>query len=143
LAVDKERAIAESELANRVELARREEQLIAQEGENAKHRATDEADAQRIATDAAATKRETLATAEAHAIQAMEGARVQAERDRLAAYRDLPATVLIGLAAKELAANLGKVDHLNLTPDLLTPVIACFLQTDQPAGVGPAAGQRG
>lgn len=39
-----------------------------------------------------------------------------AERDRLDAYRDLPATVLLGLAAREVAANLGKVEHLYLTP---------------------------
>lgn len=139
-AVEKERAIAENELANRVELARREEQLIAQEGNNAKHRATDEASAQRIATDEAAAKRETLAGAEASAIRAMEGARVEAERARLAAYRDLPAQALIGLAAKDLAANLGKVDHLYLTPDMLAPIVARFLQPDQPAAVGPTAG---
>ena len=39
LAVEKERAIAENELENRIELARREEQLIAQEGQNAQKRA--------------------------------------------------------------------------------------------------------
>ena len=41
-----------------------------------------------------------------------------AERDRLAPYRDLPPTVLLGMAAREVAANLGKVEHLYLTPDL-------------------------
>ena len=137
-AVDKERAIAENELANRVELARREEQLIAQEGENAKHRATDEAAAQTIATDAAAAKRETLAAAEAKAIAAMEGARVEAERQRLDSYRDLPAVVILGLAAKDLAANLGKVEHLYLTPDILGPVVARFLDANQPVSIAPS-----
>lgn len=140
-AVDKERAIAENELANRIELARREQQLIAQEGENAQRRATDEAEAARIATAAAAEKRRVLAGAEAGAITAMEGARVAAERDRLEAYRDLPATVLVTLAAKELAANLGKVDHLYLTPDLLGPIATRFLETaraPQPAGAPEA-----
>lgn len=115
-AVDKERAIAENELANKIELARQEERLIAQEGENTQRRASDEAAALRIATDAAASKRQILAGAEANAIIATEGARVGAERDRLDAYRDLPATVLLGLAAREVAANLGKVEHLYLTP---------------------------
>src|SRR3546814_16416725 len=41
LAVDKERAIAENELGNKTELARREKQLIAEESENARNRATD------------------------------------------------------------------------------------------------------
>lgn len=127
-AVDKERAIAENELANRIELARREEQLIAQEGENQKHRATDEAEAQGIATQATAGKRETLAAAEATAITAMEGARVEAERERLHAYRDLPGGVLLALGLKELAANLGKIDHLYLTPDILGPIAAKFME---------------
>ena len=137
-AVDKERAIAENELANRIELARREEQLISQEGENAKHRAGDEAQAQAIATDAAAAKRETLATAEARAIQSMEGARVEAERARLDAYRDLPTTVIIGLAAKELAANLGKIDHLYLTPDMLGPILARLADAGHAEPAAPA-----
>ena len=40
LAVEKERAIAENELQNRIELARRESQLIVQDDENARNRAT-------------------------------------------------------------------------------------------------------
>jgi hypothetical protein len=69
--VDKERAIAENELANKIELARQEERLIAQEGENAQRRASDEAAALRIATETAASKRQVLASAEAEAITAM------------------------------------------------------------------------
>jgi hypothetical protein len=136
-AVDKERAIAENELSNRIELARREEQLIAQEGENAQSRATDDAEAQAIATEANANKRETLAHAEAKAITATEGARVKAERQRLDAYRDLPGIVMLGLAAKELAANLGKIDHLYLTPDILGPLAAKFMEAARaPEAVG-------
>lgn len=85
--MDKERAIAENELASKIELARREERLIAQEGENAQRRGSDEAAALRIATEAAASKHQVLAGAEAEAITAMEGARVGAERDRLDALR--------------------------------------------------------
>jgi len=47
-AVDKERAIEENELNNRIELARREEQLIQQQGANARRQAEEEAAAQRI-----------------------------------------------------------------------------------------------
>jgi regulator of protease activity HflC (stomatin/prohibitin superfamily) len=132
-AVEKERAIAENELTSKIELARREVQLIATEGGNAQRRATDEAQALRIATEAAASKREVLATAEASAITAMEGARVRAEAQRLEAYRDLPATVLLGLAAREVAANLGKVEHLYLTPDLLGPLAARLVAAASPA----------
>jgi regulator of protease activity HflC (stomatin/prohibitin superfamily) len=126
-AVEKERAIAENELNNKTELARQEERLIAQEGENAQRRASDEAQALRIATEAAASKRQVMAAAEAQAITSVEGARVNAERDRLNAYRDLSSTVLLGMAAREVAANLGKVEHLYLTPDLLGPLAARFL----------------
>ena len=43
LAVEKERAIAENELHSQIELARREELLIAQRGQNEKKRVTDAA----------------------------------------------------------------------------------------------------
>ena len=133
LAVDKERAIAENEMANKVELARREDELIAQEGNNDRHRATDRAEAQRITTEAAAAKRETLAGAEARSVQAVDGARVEVERNRLSAYREVPAEALIALAAKELAANLGKIDHLYLTPDMVGPALARFIGSGQDA----------
>lgn len=127
LAVDKERAIAENELANRIELAHREQQLIAEEGDNAKRRATELAEAELITAAAKAEQRQLAANAEATYVLAVDGARVEMERQRLDAYRDLPAVVIIGLAAKELAANLGKVEHLYLTPDLLGPLAARFL----------------
>lgn len=47
-AVDKERAIAENELQNRIELARRTERLIQQEGANARKKAEDRAAAARV-----------------------------------------------------------------------------------------------
>src|SRR3546814_2858334 len=54
LAVDKERAIAENELGNKTELARREKQLIAEEAENARNRATGLAEAQQVEAEAEA-----------------------------------------------------------------------------------------
>ena len=50
-------------------------------------------------------------------------AKADAEAARIAAYRDLEAATLIGLAVKELAGNLPQIGTLNLTPDLLTPLI--------------------
>jgi hypothetical protein len=118
-AVDKERAIAENELANRIELARREATLVEQEGANDRSRATEKAAASRIATESRAAERRIGAAAEAEAIQAVEGARTALEVERLAAYRDLPAAVLMGLAAREFAGKIETIEHLNLTPDLL------------------------
>jgi len=56
LAVEKERAIQENELKNQIELARRQEELILQKGQNARRSATEEAEAKRIAAEAAAAR---------------------------------------------------------------------------------------
>jgi len=49
MAVEKERAIQENELKNRIELARRQELLIAQEGQNERRKATERTEKERIA----------------------------------------------------------------------------------------------
>ncbi|WP_313801781.1 SPFH domain-containing protein [Sphingobium sp.] len=108
LAVEKERAIAENELANKTELARRETLLIAQEAENASNRATGEAEAQRIEAEAEAAR-----------IRAIESAKAEAELAHMAVYRDLAPAVLMGLAARDLAGKLETIEHVNVTPDLL------------------------
>lgn len=115
LAVDKERAIAENELANKTELARREKLLIAEESENARNRATGVAEAQQVE-----------AAAEAERIRTVEGAKAEAEQERIAIYRDLPPGVLLGLAARELAGKLDTIEHLNVTPDLLASIVGEF-----------------
>jgi len=115
LAVDKERAIAENELSNRTELARREKQLIAEESENARSRASGQAEARQVE-----------AAAEAERIRTVESANAEAEQARIAIYRDLPPGVLLGLAARELAGKLDTIEHLNVTPDLLATVIGEF-----------------
>jgi len=123
LAVDKERAIQENELANKIELAKREERLIAQRGANESKRVTDESEARRIAAEGAARDTRVQAEASAQAIRFEEEARVEAERERMAIYRDLPSGALFGLAARELAANLGRIEHLSLSPDTLGPLL--------------------
>lgn len=115
LAVEKERAIAENELANRTELARREKLLIAEEAENARNRATGVAEAQQVESQA-----------EAERIRTVESARSEAEQARIAIYRDIPPAVLLGLAAREFAGKLETIEHLNVTPDLLASVIGEF-----------------
>ena len=115
LAVDKERAIAENELANKTELARREKQLIAEEAENDRARAVAAAMAGRVEAEA-----------EAERIRTVEGARAAAEQEHIAVYRDLPGQVLLGLAARELAGKLDGIEHLNVTPDLLAALVGEF-----------------
>jgi regulator of protease activity HflC (stomatin/prohibitin superfamily) len=112
LAVEKERAIAENELHNKTELAKRETQLIAQESANARSRAEGTRDAKQVEAEA-----------EAGRIRAVEQARSDMEQARIAIYRELPVQVLLGLAARELAGKLTKIDHLNVTPDLLATLL--------------------
>jgi regulator of protease activity HflC (stomatin/prohibitin superfamily) len=124
LAVERERAIAENELHNQIELARREEELVERQGQNARRRATEKAAADRIAAEAAAGERRLAAEADAEAVRVTGAARGEAEAARLAAYRDVDQAVLLGLALRELAENLPGIDHLTITPDLLAPVLA-------------------
>lgn len=124
LAVERERAIGENELQTQIELARREEQLVAQRGANARREAEEVAAAGMIAADAEARRAERLAEAEAEATRLTGTAAGEAEAARLAAYREVSETVLLGLAVKELATNLPHIDNLVVTPDLLAPVLA-------------------
>lgn len=134
LAVERERAIAENELQNQIELARREEDLVTQRGQNERRRATEKAAADRIATEAAAEQRRLIADANADTTRLVGQAEADAEAAKLAAYRELEQATLLGLALKELAANLPNIANLTVTPDLLSPVLARFADP----GPGPA-----
>lgn len=113
LAVESERAIGENELATQIELARRQEQLVAQQSQNERVRAVETAERSRIA-----------AQAQAEATRLVKAAEVEAESARLDAYRDLDTATLLGLAAQQLAGTLEHVDHVTITPELLTPLLA-------------------
>jgi regulator of protease activity HflC (stomatin/prohibitin superfamily) len=154
-AVEQERAIAENELQNKIELARREQQLVEQHGVNARRKAELDAAAQlaqvqgqaeqeQVASEGAAQRARVLAaadadrerllsTARAEGVQAVGVAEGEAEAARLAAYRDLPPAVLHALALKELAGHLPSIDQLTVTPDLLTTALARLVG---PAGKG-------
>ncbi len=128
VAVEKERAIAENELKNQIELARREKGLIAEQGQNARHRAEEEAAAEVIRVDALARSTRVEAEADAERIRIVDGAQVVAEGDRIDVYRELAPAVIIGLAARELAGKLDHIEHLNITPDLLSAGLNNLLQ---------------
>jgi hypothetical protein len=113
LAVESERAIAENELHNQIELAKREEQLVAQRGQN---------EQRRVADAAAATRVE--AAGRADGIRLVGVANADAEIAHLNAYRELQPSILLGLALKELAANLPEIQNLTLSPDLLAEALA-------------------
>ncbi len=127
LAVEKERAIAENELQNRIELARREQALIEQEGLNERRRASEHAEAQRLEAEAEAERTRLASAAEADTIRLVESARNLAEREKMEVYSKLPPGVLMGVAAQTLAGKLQSIEHLNLSPDSLAPLLTSLL----------------
>jgi regulator of protease activity HflC (stomatin/prohibitin superfamily) len=113
LAVESERSIAENELANQIRLAKREEELVAQRGRNERRRAEDAAAASRVEAAAQADRTRIVGEAEG-----------EADRARLAAWSELQPPILLGLALKELAANLPQIERLTLAPDVLGDALA-------------------
>jgi hypothetical protein len=124
MAVEKERAIAENELQNRIELARRQAHLVDQEGLNERRRAEENAAAARIEAEGAAARTRITAAASAESLHAIEGERVALEKERIAAYGALPPNALLALAAREFASKIERIEHLNLSPDMLSPFLA-------------------
>ncbi|MFO0580866.1 MAG: SPFH domain-containing protein [Anaeromyxobacter sp.] len=150
LAVEKERAIQENELKNQIELARRQEELIAQKGQNARRSATEEAEAKRIGAEAAAARGRIEAEASAHEVRTAgeaealrtrvqgeaeaaslalsERVRTDAEQARMAAVREVPPAVLYALAAQALAGKLEKIERVTLGGDALGPALERLLE---------------
>ncbi|MEV0284251.1 SPFH domain-containing protein [Kribbella sp. NPDC050820] len=122
MAVERERSIAENELQNQIELARREEQLVNQRGQNERLRATEAAAAGQIETAAAAGRKRALSEAEADAKRVIGAAEAVAEKAMLDAYAELDQGTILAMAIKQ--GSLPEIGTLNLTPDLLTPLLA-------------------
>jgi regulator of protease activity HflC (stomatin/prohibitin superfamily) len=123
LAVEKERAIQENELQNQIELSRREEQLIAQRGQNEKRKAEDEVEAKRIAAVGEASRVRTGAEAQADSLRLVEGVRVEQERARMEIQRSAGPAVLAALAAREVAGKLQRIEHLHVGAESLAPLL--------------------
>jgi regulator of protease activity HflC (stomatin/prohibitin superfamily) len=120
LAVERERAIAENELANQLELAVRQQDLVLQEGSNSRTRAEEAAGAALIEANAAAQREGVVATAAAQRVRVEGEAAAAAESARVTVYSKLPAHVLTMLTLREVAEHLPAVGSVTITPDLLT-----------------------
>ncbi len=127
MAVERERAIAENELQTKIELARRDELLVTQQGLNERRRAeeaaaaakiavTGEAEADRVVAEAEATRQQLLADAQASTQRVLGG--VEADNARV-----------VGLARAESARALGMAEadaeaaRLEGYRDLDTPTV--------------------
>lgn len=146
VAVERERAIAENELASQIELARREEQLVDQRGTNARREAEEHAaaDAVRAGAEAAravrlaeaeatrtvklaeaeAARSVRLARAEAEGAREVGEARAQAQAAWLRVHADVDVATLHALTGTRLAENLPRIDSVTVSPDVLTGLLA-------------------
>jgi regulator of protease activity HflC (stomatin/prohibitin superfamily) len=122
-AVEQERAIAENELQNKIELSRREQQLVEQHGANARRVAQLEAERAQIAAAAEADATRVRDEARAAGVRAVGLAEGEAEAARIAAYRDLAPAVLQALVLRELAGQLPEIGQLTVTPDVVTDLV--------------------
>ena len=115
MAVENERAIAENEMKNKIELAKREEQLLQQQGTNAQRQAEDAAAAAKIASDS-----------EADRVRIVQGAEADLEQRRTDYLRQVEPNVLMALAARAFAEKIEGIEHLNVTPDLLAMIASAM-----------------
>lgn len=83
LAVEKERAIEENELNNRIELARKEQLLIEQTGLNRRKDAEEHAAAEKVTVESEAEQTRVKAESQANSIRVVKGAEINAEKDRI------------------------------------------------------------
>lgn len=138
-AVEKERAIKENELATELELARKQELLIRQHGENALAQVRQQAlsaheqvlaESQRLQLMAeAAAKRTTLeAQAQAAAQRSLAAASIEEDRSRHEIWQQTPPQAALGIVMARFAENVQTIGNLNITPDLLAQNFQNWLQ---------------
>lgn len=133
VAVEQERAIAENELQNRIELARREQQLVEQKGANDRRVAELDSAAKLVGSQGSLERSRLAAeterakdSARADGVRAVGLASAETDAARLGAYREVPAEVLYAIALEKLAANPPQIGELTITPDVLTKLIGRF-----------------
>jgi regulator of protease activity HflC (stomatin/prohibitin superfamily) len=133
LAVERERAIAENELASKIELATRRERLVAQEGANARREAEEQAAAALVQARSGAERSRLSSEAQAASVRTVGEAEAAAERARMDAYSEAGQGTLVALALRDAARSLPDVEHLTITPDLLTGALGSLVAAARPA----------
>ncbi|MGW1209795.1 SPFH domain-containing protein [Streptomyces sp. NPDC002499] len=106
VAVERERTIAENELASQIELARREEQLVDQRGTNARREAEEHAAADAVRASAEAARSVKLAEAEAE--RSVKLAEAEATRTVKLADAEAARSVRLARAEAEGAREVGE-----------------------------------
>ena len=136
LAVERERAISENEMASQIELAIRREQLVTQEGANARRQAEEQATAGLVEAQAAAERKGIGAAAEANQIRVVGEASAAKEAAAMEVYQGMDQATLLALALRDAAGSLPSIGNLTITPDLLSGALAGLLGGNLPTGQG-------
>jgi regulator of protease activity HflC (stomatin/prohibitin superfamily) len=108
VAVERERAIAENELASQIELARREEQLVEQRGTNARREAEEHASADKVRAEAEASR--TVKLAEAEAARQVQLADAEAQRTERLAEAEAARTVKLADAEAARSVRVARAE---------------------------------
>ncbi|MCQ9132235.1 SPFH domain-containing protein [Streptomyces hilarionis] len=108
VAVERERAIAENELASQIELARREEQLVEQRGTNTRREAEENAAADKVRAEAEATR--SVRLAEAEAARSVKLAEAEADRQVRLAEAEAVRTERLGQAEAARTVRLARAE---------------------------------
>ena len=108
VAVERERAIAENELASQIELARREEQLVEQRGTNARREAEEHAAADAVRAEAEAAR--TVKLAEAEAARSVQLSDAEAQRTERLAEAEAAQTVRMADAEAARSVRLARAE---------------------------------
>ncbi|KAB1141651.1 SPFH domain-containing protein [Streptomyces luteolifulvus] len=106
VAVERERTIAENELASQIELARREEQLVEQRGTNTRREAEEHAAADAVRAEAEAAR--SVRLAEAEATRNVRLAEAEAKRTERLAEAEAARSVRLARAEAEGAREVGE-----------------------------------
>ncbi|MGW7426708.1 SPFH domain-containing protein [Streptomyces sp. NPDC054813] len=108
VAVERERAIAENELASQIELARREEQLVEQRGTNTRREAEEHAAADAVRAEAEAAR--SVKLAEAEAARSVKLGEAEAARTVRLAEAEAARSVKLGEAEAARAVTLARAE---------------------------------
>ncbi|MFJ8686082.1 SPFH domain-containing protein [Micromonospora wenchangensis] len=143
-AVEQERGIAENELQNKIELARREQQLVEQHGANARRRAELDAAAELAAAQGKAEREQVATTAAADRARVL--ATAEAEKDRLLAAGTADRERTLALAKAETVRAVGAAEAEAEAAKLATyaelpPAVLQALTVRELAGQLPPIGQ--
>ena len=128
LAVERERTISENELASKIELAARTNQLVAQEGANARRKAEAQAAAELINSRGQAERRGIEAQAEADSVRLGGEAEAGREAALMASYAGIDVALLRALALREIARGIPgmSIGAVTITPDLLSKALQAW-----------------